>query len=385
MLNLEKVVFISDDLTGAGDLATMLSNRSEDIFIYSTPRETRKKWLIYDTETRNLSKAETIRKLRQFKKISDKQIIIKKIDSTLRGNIKVESELFLDWFPDLTIYFIPAFPKMNRITIDGVHHIDNKKALSSEYARDCNNPPEFEMLKDYAPEGIEAFNVNLDSLKKISAKELEGHFICIDCSSEEELKDIANIISENSKKHKRTMIQGASAVNNYIEFKKERSSFRKKKIIRLQTLFFCGSLNPLNRELSKRFGMKEIIVDEDLLLGFDEYTHNLRMHINRHLIFGRNVAVFYSGQKVLYGKSDLLDDRLGKLFSQVYTLAPRVLISGGNTAVACLNNIDLYYFKLDNILGTGIASLSSNNTSFIIKPGGFGDVRLFSKIMEDQS
>ena len=357
MLNLENIVFISDDLTGAGDLATMLSDRSEDIFIYSTPRETRKNWLIYDTETRNLSKAETFRKLRQFKNITDKKLIIKKIDSTLRGNIKVESELFLDWYPELTIYFIPAFPEMNRNTIDGIHHIENKNIMTSSYARDCNNPPVSEKLVDYAPEGMNTISVDLETLKNTSIKDLEGFFVCVDCSSEEELEKIAGIISENSKKHKRTMIQCASAINRHLDFKKEENVFKKKKTIRLQTLFFCGSLNPLNRKLSKRFGMKEVIVDEDLLLGFDEYTHNLRMHINRHLIFGRNVSVFYSGQKVLYGKSDLQDDRLGKLFSQVYTLAPRVVISGGNTAVACLNNIDLYYLKLDNILSTGIASL----------------------------
>ncbi len=65
----------------------------------------------------------------------------KRIDSTLRGNIGVEIDAFLDFFgPDYTVLVVPAFPAAGRVVVEGRLLVHNVPLASTEAAQDPKNP-----------------------------------------------------------------------------------------------------------------------------------------------------------------------------------------------------------------------------------------------------
>ncbi len=67
--------------------------------------------------------------------------IFKKTDSALRGNVGAELEAVLAASGEKALHFVPAFPKMNRVTRDGVQYIDGTVPVSqSVFAADPFNP-----------------------------------------------------------------------------------------------------------------------------------------------------------------------------------------------------------------------------------------------------
>ncbi|MFA7577155.1 MAG: four-carbon acid sugar kinase family protein [Candidatus Muiribacteriota bacterium] len=383
--DLKEILFISDDLTGAGDCGVVLRKFNDEVFIYTTSKpEISKKLIIYDMETRHKNEKELDLTLRNYVSLfKENTLIFKKIDSTLRGNIKKEFEWLRNEFPETTFYFIPAFPEMNRITRGGRHYVDNILIEESEYVKTPVNPPIGSNLKNYSPDNDTVIHVDSELLPCLKSDDCEGKFITFDCENQTQLDLISKYIVKSIKKHKRCVIASAAGLLNPLQKNlKMKSLLNSQCLIPLQTLFFCGSMNSLNRELVRNLNFEIFNIDEGLLLEHEAYLDNMKININKSLIFGKNVAVFLRGEKIFSSKSELIDLKMATLFKKVQKLAPRVVITGGTTAYNCLKNINKFFYKVENIVSTGIPSLSSDGSFIIIKPGGFGENDFFLKITE---
>ena len=133
-----KLLIIADDFTGALDTGVQFAARGAatrvvtDLAYDFTLADA--EVLVMVAETRHLPPEEaydvvyrTARNARE----AGIPYIYKKTDSALRGNIGSELTAVMDAAGSDTIAFLPAFPKMGRVTRNGVHYVDGVPVAES--------------------------------------------------------------------------------------------------------------------------------------------------------------------------------------------------------------------------------------------------------------
>jgi uncharacterized protein YgbK (DUF1537 family) len=169
--------------------------------------------------------------------------IYKKTDSAMRGNIGAELAATLDAVKGKTLHFIPAFPKMNRITKGSVLFIDRDTPVAqSVFAGDPFNPVKHSSILQIIAEqtGINAYTADDESDQYPDG-------IAVHDAAQD--TDILRIGRHLVKEVKASLFAGcagfANALPQLIEF--ERNGFQDAapsgKIV-----FFCGSVNPISLE-----------------------------------------------------------------------------------------------------------------------------------------
>lgn len=140
---------IADDLTGANETALQFHLRGSNTQIlldyeaYLQNIKNAQTWAI-STETRNLEPDVAYNKVKAATKtVTDKlnlELFYKKIDSTLRGNIAVETLAMIEVLNWDAAVIIPAFPSEGRITVGGYHLLKGIPIERTELARDVHSP-----------------------------------------------------------------------------------------------------------------------------------------------------------------------------------------------------------------------------------------------------
>lgn len=140
---------IADDLTGANDTALQFHLRGSNTQIlldyegYLQTIKNAQTWAI-STETRNVEPEVAYNKVKAATKtFIDKlnlEFFYKKIDSTLRGNIALETLAMLEVLNWDAAIIIPAFPSEGRITVGGYHLLKGVPIERTEFARDVHFP-----------------------------------------------------------------------------------------------------------------------------------------------------------------------------------------------------------------------------------------------------
>lgn len=140
---------IADDLTGANDTALQFHLRGSNTQIlldyeaYLQNIKNAQTWAI-STETRNVEPSVAYNKVKAATQIFiDKlnlEFFYKKIDSTLRGNIAVETLAMLEVLKWDAAVIVPAFPSEGRITVGGYHLLKGIPIERTELARDVHSP-----------------------------------------------------------------------------------------------------------------------------------------------------------------------------------------------------------------------------------------------------
>ncbi|MBM7691521.1 uncharacterized protein YgbK (DUF1537 family) [Peribacillus deserti] len=144
---MNKVLIIADDLTGANDAGLQFAKQGFETLSVLTLTETEEiqeaDVLVYNIETRSIEPLKAYQKMKAVAEsfsLSKFPFVLKKIDSTMRGNIGTE----LDALLDLNIFDIavvlPAYPKNDRITIGGYHIVKGCLLEDTEMAKDSKSP-----------------------------------------------------------------------------------------------------------------------------------------------------------------------------------------------------------------------------------------------------
>jgi D-threonate/D-erythronate kinase len=138
------ILIIADDLTGAADSAVPFRQAGFSAVVLAQPTSHRSAWphaqvVSLSLNTREASPA-AIRRLweRQaptIRALAQGALVYHKIDSTLRGHPVLEVRLLLGCLGASAAVIVPAFPKLGRHTIDGVHRIDGVPLAETEYNR----------------------------------------------------------------------------------------------------------------------------------------------------------------------------------------------------------------------------------------------------------
>ena len=149
MIFTDIVGIIADDLTGANDTALQFHLRGANTRILldgeyiPQKNEETEVWAL-STESRNIDEWEAVEKVeravKSFLENFSFEYYYKKIDSTLRGHIALETLTMLDILGYDAAIIIPAFPQEGRITVGGYHLLKGVPIGRTEIAMDPHSP-----------------------------------------------------------------------------------------------------------------------------------------------------------------------------------------------------------------------------------------------------
>jgi uncharacterized protein YgbK (DUF1537 family) len=150
-----KVVIVADDLTGALDVAGPFANRGHVTWVAVDHRQVDAtqfagvEVLSINATSRHLPSAlaaalvcETVERSCAPRV----EVLIKKIDSTLRGNVAAETLAAMQGSGRRNAIVIPAFPAQGRTVLDGMVHVKGVPLPHTSFARDALSPPPLDPL-----------------------------------------------------------------------------------------------------------------------------------------------------------------------------------------------------------------------------------------------
>lgn len=201
-----KILMVADDFTGAGDAGVQMSKNGIEAHIaFNTESINPEKSYVIDSESRNIPAEEAYKKVKAiYEGICDYDYDhhYKKIDSTLRGNIRAELQAAIEVLkPDLVV-FNPANPDSNRTVVDGILMMNGVRICETEIMRDPLCLVQQDNLKVLLEEEMQE-SVQYFTLTQIRNKDLRldgSRMITFDVLENQDLTTVVHFILSQRKK-----------------------------------------------------------------------------------------------------------------------------------------------------------------------------------------
>jgi uncharacterized protein YgbK (DUF1537 family) len=423
------IYVIADDLTGATDTGVQFSmkNYSSSVLICQNNifdkklSNTEIDVLVIDTETREADCETTkniIDSLLNNIKFKKNDIIYKKIDSTLRGNIGLEIDLIMKKLDIDFCLLTPSFPHNERITKNGKLIVENNLLGFTDYYEGDLNPEDASyipnILKSQSKSNIEI--IKIEDLKKsnydlnhlISYNNKGRNIVVIDALTENDLKEI---VINSQKINKRILFAGSAGLANHINLiNNKKINAKKKKYKKAEKLFIVAASrrNITNLQIEDvknkfdvfelKINLEEILKNSSSILKKDISKIKIAMNNYDKLIIRPDPA-FNSQDKIeeLILKFGInfrdvqiaIKKYLGRLIKSIFRDYSSIdlFLTGGDTAAGICSELGVESLYIVDELLTGIPlSLASTfnygDLNIITKAGGFGTENSISKIID---
>lgn len=416
-----KISVISDDLTGASDcggqlvrfglkVSVVVQENSKEVNDYDA--------VIYNTDSRSVSGVEAYERV---KKVCDTiksgpiDLIYKKIDSTMRGNIGEEINAIYDSFSPDFVIIAPAFPVNGRKVINGVHYLNSVKLENTEVAKDPKTPVRDSEIKrlieNQSKRKVEhitfreihqGYETIMDKL--VSYKNKQISYITVDSAQESDLRKLVELIHQTNFS---VVWVGSAGLMNYLP---ETYGMRQvPKTIPLPVhhepvLLVVGSVSATGRSqlqhllnYSDTVGLEmdsaKVLLDEDVKA----------MELTR-ILYGAKEAFLQGKNVVLYSSNNVIETRkigeqLGYDAVKISNIISMVLgefaaemirvhdlkylfLTGGDTAQQVFLQLNAYEFILLDEVESGIplGRVFTDKELFIVtKAGNFGSKEVMLK------
>lgn len=193
------VVIIADDLTGAMDAAVPFARRGLTVRVFSQfehydETEHRGDVLSISTNSRHLPPDQAGARITEVAALIAglrPEILIKKIDSTLRGNVVVESIGLMQERGLAAALVCPAVPSQGRSMVDGMLYLDGIPLQDTPIGKDLRSAPPSEPLATQFQQHVPNWRV-VQEKPGIATREIHGGtdpLVCVgDAASEEDLQ-----------------------------------------------------------------------------------------------------------------------------------------------------------------------------------------------------
>nr|WP_072514553.1 four-carbon acid sugar kinase family protein [Ndongobacter massiliensis] len=139
-----RALVIADDFTGAGDTGVQMRKQGIAVdVVLSASTFAGSGSMVLDTESRNIDGTVARGKVQEaltFLNPDTFEILYKKVDSTLRGNIVEELEAILAWAPAARVFFAPAYPVIGRTVRQKRLLLNGTPLMETEFAKDPQKP-----------------------------------------------------------------------------------------------------------------------------------------------------------------------------------------------------------------------------------------------------
>ena len=407
------LLVIADDFTGALDTGVQFASSGIATNVLVNLKNSRLgefeglQVLVIDAETRHLSREDAYRVVYSIvKNAKDVGVpyLYKKTDSALRGNIGSELEAALEASGETRMIFIPAFPKMNRITKNGIHYIDDLPVSESVFGEDLYEPVQYSSVREIirSQSSVNIMEVEPDDYAKRGEKG-----ICIyNAQSDEDLIQIANYLKESGEYRLMAGCAGfASLLPSLMNLKGKE---RKKIKMQNKLLVVSGSTNPITKRqliYAEKCGVKRFLLEPKQKLEKEYWNTSAgrkKIHELKKYCENRECCILDS--------NDLNEDKntidyaikLGLSLEQVRTRISEVLgiiikglleegikntlmVTGGDTLLGLMKEIGIQEIEpiCELVSGCVLAEFDYQETIHYIvtKSGGFGGERLIEEIM----
>lgn len=406
-----KLLVIADDFTGALDTGVQFAASGAETRVvtnieYDFSRTGREvQVLVLVAETRHVKWEEAYRMVYGIAKRACESgipYLYKKTDSALRGNIGSELKAVLDAAGKHTFHFLPAFPRMNRVTRNGIHYIDGSPVHESVFGKDPFEP----VTCSYIPD-IMRGEVSVTVVESMDGWERQNGVMVYDASTDEELMSIGSFLKEKGELGLTAGCAGFAAVLPQLlglsGKRRERISLDKKFLVA------CGSVNPITvRQLdyAERAGMKRIRLTPEQKLekdyleseegnrALEEWTKTALEEecciFDTNDLPGCRAACEYAGSHGL-SLDELrvrIADTLGRVVEHLVRAGVKstMLLTGGDTLMGFMRHIgcDEIVPVCEMAPGTVLSQvdIDGRTYSIISKSGGFGEEKLIAELAE---
>ncbi|MFR6281817.1 MAG: four-carbon acid sugar kinase family protein [Lacrimispora saccharolytica] len=406
-----KLLVIADDFTGALDTGVQFAASGAETRVvtnieYDFSRTGREvQVLVLVSETRHVKWEEAYRMVYGIAKRACESgipYLYKKTDSALRGNIGSELKAVLDAAGKHTLHFLPAFPRMNRVTRNGIHYIDGSPVHESVFGKDPFEP----VTCSYIPDMMRG-EVPVTVVESMDGWERQNGVMVYDASTDEELMSIGSFLKEKGELGLTAGCAGFAAVLPQLlglsGKRRERISLDKKLLVA------CGSVNPITvRQLdyAERAGMKRIRLTPEQKLekdyleseegnrALEEWTKTALEEecciFDTNDLPGCRAACEYAGSHGL-SLDELrvrIADTLGRVVEHLVRAGVKstMLLTGGDTLMGFMRHIgcDEIVPACEMAPGTVLSQvdIDGRTYSIISKSGGFGEEKLIAELAE---
>ena len=412
------IYVIADDLTGANDTGVQFTKKGYNTIVSILGKSVAQNIpedldvFVVDTETRELESKSARKILRNILKklnINKSDMIYKKVDSTLRGNIGHEIEEIMNILKKDVCIFSPSFPSHQRITVGGYLVVQQKLLGLSEYS--SNNldrgensfiPLLLEKQTKFSIGQIDLKEVCRGQetiLKKINEMYQKGNkIIIIDSTNEEHLK---NIFDSCLKFDGSVLFSGSAGLAKHflsIDNKNEELKIKiennkgpvivvagsRHSVMEDQIKYFKNRENftELIIDLEQIFSNKEKILNDYANICIKAIKDNCDVVIHTHAIYNEKKLI----NKKLMLKYNIdfreleikIKTFLGELTSRIVknSYARNLILTGGDIALGACRELGIFNLTILNELLPGIPLAAANyknyNLNIVTKAGGFG-------------
>lgn len=390
-----KYLIIADDFTGSNDTGVQLRRRGYPTKVFFANHFT-DTWgeysIVIDTESRTIpSKAasEIVSSTIANLDFSSFQYVIKKVDSTLRGNIAEELKAIDDIFLPELIIFAPALPDLGRTTINGIQHLNGVRICDTELAQDPKNPVKNDSLVDILssvyPEPIS--QISLQQLRENPISFDGARIFCVDAITN---LDLQTIIQQANATGKKTLWVGTAGIADNIMNIEEKPLPVLASIASISSttntqVKYCESQGcklvqiPVHDILQKKIEPSLFVSQaiESLNAGYDTLLLPSTSYCREDLQISMEIGEQLGMDLLAIG--DYVKTLIGQMTKEILlkTKVSGLFLTGGDTALGVLNNMDAQGSEILSEIAIGIPMLrivggSIDGMKVITKAGAFG-------------
>lgn len=399
-----ELLILADDLTGALDSGVQLAKAGLNTLVVHEPsydilrERPDTQVLVIDTETRHETAEHAYRKVYEVaRRAYDEgfRLIYKKNDSTLRGNIGSELAALMDATNNGRLFFAPAFPLLNRITVNGIQYADGVPLDRTVYARDPLNPVTKSNVADMIAEqtDIAAISTSLENLSAAIENAPGRAIFVIDADSNEELSETGRFLAGR----KNLLLAGSSGFSAALpDILGKRRPEREYPLSPQKTFVLCGSLNAYSLEQVRHAADRGVplfsLAPEQLQRGYAHSAAGSRFRQSlARVLAEKGCAILQTGTDITDTKADDCLDvakHIGRLAAEVAadTALDMMVVFGGDTLLGVVSSLRgaVVIPQCEVLPGVVQSSLiwKDGRTALVSKAGGFGGPDTLTRLLD---
>ena len=392
----KRLSIIADDLTGAMDSSGYFATRGLNTLVVMDQNPSRvAEVIVFSTDSRGDDPDTASNKVRELTSWLKDDIVYKKIDSTLRGNISIELMAAMDSLASEKVIVAPAFPAVGRTTVDGMLLVNGTPVSKTQFANDPICP----VTESHMPRmlgqsinhpigtvSLKSINAGAESLYHEFANRSERVLVC-DAVEQSHLHTIARA----SAMAKKTWLLCGSAglareLCNLPDKKAKAGSTKLSSSPEGAALLVVGSRHQVSatqlRKAQNELGIP--ILELKIGLPADSETNatemdNILLEARALLRQGKTVAVTSTFSKYVPALNRAVAGMLAELVADILSIQDiaGLFLCGGDTALELCRRLRIGAIQVQGEVETGVpagkfSDSRGNYTRVVTKAGGFG-------------